>query len=156
LFAASVALAAEHAVYAIALTAQCSLYLLAGYGAWLDVTSRPVAAPRPAPSMIAAGTPAQRGGAGAGQRIANAWSPRPPRVDRRSHRARRLYVHRDELLRHRRLRCGGHAAQSVAVAHGDSQGTARVQFRSWPGAGSAPHRRRARGRRAADVRDGAV
>jgi len=41
LFAASVALAAAHAVYAIALAAQCTVYLLAGYGAWLEFTRAP-------------------------------------------------------------------------------------------------------------------
>src|SRR5256885_13105152 len=35
LFAASVALAAQHAFYALALGAQCALYLLGGYGAWI-------------------------------------------------------------------------------------------------------------------------
>jgi hypothetical protein len=36
LFAASVALADQHLVYALALAAQCGLYLLGGYGAWLE------------------------------------------------------------------------------------------------------------------------
>ena len=50
LFAASIVLAAEHPVYAIALAAQCALYLLAGYGAWLDLTTRRVPEPRAAES----------------------------------------------------------------------------------------------------------
>jgi cellulose synthase/poly-beta-1,6-N-acetylglucosamine synthase-like glycosyltransferase len=37
LFGSSVALAGQHMVYALALTAQCALYLLAGYGAWLEL-----------------------------------------------------------------------------------------------------------------------
>ena len=36
LFAASVALSEQAAVYTLALIAQCALYLLAGYGAWLE------------------------------------------------------------------------------------------------------------------------
>jgi poly-beta-1,6-N-acetyl-D-glucosamine synthase len=52
LFAASVALAAEHAVYAVALAAQCGWYLLGGYGAWLDSRSRP------APELNASESPA--------------------------------------------------------------------------------------------------
>ena len=36
LFAASVALSERGAVYALALSAQCALYILAGYGAWLE------------------------------------------------------------------------------------------------------------------------
>jgi cellulose synthase/poly-beta-1,6-N-acetylglucosamine synthase-like glycosyltransferase len=42
LFASSVALAGWHLVYALALTAQCALYLLAGYGAWLEVQAAPL------------------------------------------------------------------------------------------------------------------
>ena len=40
LFAANVVLAPRHVFYALTLTAQCLLYLLAAYGAWLD--ARPV------------------------------------------------------------------------------------------------------------------
>lgn len=47
-FAGSVALAGSGLVFALALAAQCLLYLLAGYGAWLEFT----AAPRPAPAPI--------------------------------------------------------------------------------------------------------
>jgi hypothetical protein len=36
LFAASVVLASRSPLYAAALSGQCALYLLAGYGAWLD------------------------------------------------------------------------------------------------------------------------
>jgi biofilm PGA synthesis N-glycosyltransferase PgaC len=36
LFAANLTLAGQHPVYALTLTAQCALYLLGGYGAWLD------------------------------------------------------------------------------------------------------------------------
>ena len=36
LFVANLALAAEHPFYALTLAAQCGLYVLAGYGAWLD------------------------------------------------------------------------------------------------------------------------
>jgi cellulose synthase/poly-beta-1,6-N-acetylglucosamine synthase-like glycosyltransferase len=36
LFIANIALAAEHSFYALTLAAQCALYILAGYGAWLD------------------------------------------------------------------------------------------------------------------------
>jgi cellulose synthase/poly-beta-1,6-N-acetylglucosamine synthase-like glycosyltransferase len=39
LLVASLALAGEHPVYALTLAAQCALYLLAGYGAWLDSTA---------------------------------------------------------------------------------------------------------------------
>src|SRR5205085_7129662 len=42
LFAASIALAADHAGYAVALAAQCAFCLLGGFGAWLDFISRPV------------------------------------------------------------------------------------------------------------------
>jgi len=72
LFAASIALAAEHPIYAIALAAQCALYLLGGYGAWLDLTSRRAAQPRAAESS-AAGTAAPRWPrARADKRIVNA------------------------------------------------------------------------------------
>jgi poly-beta-1,6-N-acetyl-D-glucosamine synthase len=43
LFAASVALSATHPLYAIALAAQCVVYLLAGYGAWLEFHATPLA-----------------------------------------------------------------------------------------------------------------
>lgn len=55
LFAASVALSGRAAIYTLALIAQCALYLLAGYGAWLEqraaaradlVVTPPVAAER--------------------------------------------------------------------------------------------------------------
>ena len=36
LFAANLALAGQHLFYALTLTAQCALYLLGGYGAWLE------------------------------------------------------------------------------------------------------------------------
>jgi hypothetical protein len=42
-FAASVTLAGEHVFYTLALIAQCALYLLGGYGAWLDLRSACVA-----------------------------------------------------------------------------------------------------------------
>jgi biofilm PGA synthesis N-glycosyltransferase PgaC len=58
LFAASIALAAEHAIYAIALAAQCALYLLAGYGAWLDFKTRRAPESRAAESPAAGATPA--------------------------------------------------------------------------------------------------
>jgi biofilm PGA synthesis N-glycosyltransferase PgaC len=49
LFAASLALAAQHLFYALALGGQCALYLLGGYGAWLDcVATRPACASEPA------------------------------------------------------------------------------------------------------------
>jgi hypothetical protein len=49
LFAASLALAGRHFFYAVALTAQCALYLLGGYGAWLDfMATRPARASEPA------------------------------------------------------------------------------------------------------------
>ena len=41
LFTASLALAGQHAIYALALFAQCALYLLGGYGAWLDLQASP-------------------------------------------------------------------------------------------------------------------
>jgi poly-beta-1,6-N-acetyl-D-glucosamine synthase len=48
LFTASVALSAEHAIYTMALFAQSALYILGGYGAWLDFrTSRRLAASSP-------------------------------------------------------------------------------------------------------------
>ena len=72
LFASSVALSADHVIYAAALAAQCALYLLGGYGAWLDFHNRP------APAAQSAGSPHVRGTAtrwtrgGADKRIANA------------------------------------------------------------------------------------
>lgn len=48
LFTASLALAQASVVFAIALGAQCIFYLLAGYGAWLEFNSEPVAAAAPA------------------------------------------------------------------------------------------------------------
>ena len=71
LFAASVTLAAEHFVYAVALAAQCGLYLLGGYGAWLDFVSRPAAEPTSEP-MTLADSGAGRLPARADKRIANA------------------------------------------------------------------------------------
>ena len=41
LFTTSLALAGHHAIYALALAAQCALYLLGGYGAWLDLQTSP-------------------------------------------------------------------------------------------------------------------
>jgi hypothetical protein len=38
LFPTSIALAGAHLIYALALAAQCTVYLLAGYGAWLELT----------------------------------------------------------------------------------------------------------------------
>jgi len=38
LFPTSIALAGVHLIYALALAAQCTVYLLAGYGAWLELT----------------------------------------------------------------------------------------------------------------------
>jgi biofilm PGA synthesis N-glycosyltransferase PgaC len=72
LFAASVALAAEQVVYAVALAAQCGLYLLGGYGAWLDFMARPAPAPGAAESMTLTGAVARRLRARADKRIANA------------------------------------------------------------------------------------
>jgi len=72
LFAASVALAAEHVVYAVALAAQCGLYLLGGYGAWLDFVSRPAPAPQTSEPMTLATTAARPLRARADKRIANA------------------------------------------------------------------------------------
>jgi len=46
-FAASVTLAGQHVFYTLALFAQCALYLLGGYGAWLELRSARVA-PTPA------------------------------------------------------------------------------------------------------------
>jgi poly-beta-1,6-N-acetyl-D-glucosamine synthase len=42
LFVSSVALAGAHPVYSLALAAQCGVYLLAGYGAWLEFQATPV------------------------------------------------------------------------------------------------------------------
>jgi len=44
LLAASVALSATHPLYSIALAGQCIVYLLAGYGAWLECQATPLAA----------------------------------------------------------------------------------------------------------------
>jgi cellulose synthase/poly-beta-1,6-N-acetylglucosamine synthase-like glycosyltransferase len=44
LFAASVALSATHPLYSMALAGQCIVYLLAGYGAWLEFQATPLAA----------------------------------------------------------------------------------------------------------------
>jgi biofilm PGA synthesis N-glycosyltransferase PgaC len=46
-FAASLTLAGQHMFYTLALVAQCALYLLGGYGAWLDLRSARVV-PSPA------------------------------------------------------------------------------------------------------------
>lgn len=40
LFAASIALATQHPIYAAALAAQCAFYLLGAYGAWLDFSAK--------------------------------------------------------------------------------------------------------------------
>jgi poly-beta-1,6-N-acetyl-D-glucosamine synthase len=75
LFAASVALAKEGIVYALALAAQCGFYLLGGYGAWLDFVSRPAAELRPGESLTLVGAFARWARARAGnddKRIANA------------------------------------------------------------------------------------
>jgi cellulose synthase/poly-beta-1,6-N-acetylglucosamine synthase-like glycosyltransferase len=53
LFAASVALSRTHIVYALALAGQCAVYLLAGYGAWLEFQALP-AAPAGQPMAAAA------------------------------------------------------------------------------------------------------
>jgi cellulose synthase/poly-beta-1,6-N-acetylglucosamine synthase-like glycosyltransferase len=56
LFAASVALAGWHIVYALALGAQCSFYLLAGYGAWLECQATlPASVVQPAAAPAAGG-----------------------------------------------------------------------------------------------------
>jgi hypothetical protein len=44
LFTASVALATRHPLYFVALAGQCVLYLLAGYGAWLEFKAAPAPA----------------------------------------------------------------------------------------------------------------
>jgi cellulose synthase/poly-beta-1,6-N-acetylglucosamine synthase-like glycosyltransferase len=44
LFASSIALAGTHPLYAIALAVQCLVYLLGGYGAWLEFRAAPVGA----------------------------------------------------------------------------------------------------------------
>jgi cellulose synthase/poly-beta-1,6-N-acetylglucosamine synthase-like glycosyltransferase len=72
LFAASLALAADHAIYAIALATQCAFYLLAGYGAWLDLTGRRAPEPRVAEPPAAGATAAHWARARAGKRIVNA------------------------------------------------------------------------------------
>ena len=55
LFASSMALAGRHTVYALALAAQCLLYLLAGYGAGLEVRATPLAPPEQPAAAPAAG-----------------------------------------------------------------------------------------------------
>jgi biofilm PGA synthesis N-glycosyltransferase PgaC len=60
LFASNLALAAQHVFYALTLAAQCALYLLGGYGAWLD-------------SLVTRGL---------GARFQRRSSPRPSPVDR--------------------------------------------------------------------------
>lgn len=72
LFAASIALAAEHPIYAIALAAQCALYLLGGYGAWLDLTTRRAAQPRAAGSSEAGPAAARWARGRTDKRIVNA------------------------------------------------------------------------------------
>ena len=52
LFAANLALAGRHRFYALTLTVQCALYLLGGYGAWLDsLATRRIRASEPAPAQ---------------------------------------------------------------------------------------------------------
>jgi cellulose synthase/poly-beta-1,6-N-acetylglucosamine synthase-like glycosyltransferase len=56
LFAASLALAGQHLFYAVTLSAQCALYLLGGYGAWLDfLGSRRTSAPETSRGQYARG-----------------------------------------------------------------------------------------------------
>ena len=55
LFAASVALAGHHPIYTVALLSQCALYLLAGYGAWLDAQASRQAPAAAASRVVAAG-----------------------------------------------------------------------------------------------------
>jgi hypothetical protein len=56
LFASSIALAGWHMVYALALGAQCALYLLAGYGAWLErQATLPASFAQPAAAPAAGG-----------------------------------------------------------------------------------------------------
>ena len=43
LFATSIALTGTHPIYALALGVQCALFLLAGYGAWLELQATPPA-----------------------------------------------------------------------------------------------------------------
>jgi poly-beta-1,6-N-acetyl-D-glucosamine synthase len=57
LFASSVVLSDGHPVYSLALAAQCIVYLLAGYGAWLEFEATPYPATgvdeaAPAPTMV--------------------------------------------------------------------------------------------------------
>jgi biofilm PGA synthesis N-glycosyltransferase PgaC len=54
MFAASLTLAHRHPIYALALGAQCTLYLLGGYGAWLELrgTTPPVSARGGAPANV--------------------------------------------------------------------------------------------------------
>jgi cellulose synthase/poly-beta-1,6-N-acetylglucosamine synthase-like glycosyltransferase len=73
LFASSLALAGRHPVYALALAAQCALYALGGYGAWLDLSGRvPATVPAAGPPAAAAtgGGPLMR--SRAAKRMANA------------------------------------------------------------------------------------
>src|SRR4029077_15122319 len=44
LFTTSIALAGTHPIYSLALALQCGLFLLAGYGAWLQFPGTPRAA----------------------------------------------------------------------------------------------------------------
>ena len=56
LFAASVALSEQAAIYTLALIAQCALYMLGGYGAWLEhrasISAQPLATPATAAERI--------------------------------------------------------------------------------------------------------
>jgi cellulose synthase/poly-beta-1,6-N-acetylglucosamine synthase-like glycosyltransferase len=62
LFAANVALAGDHPFYLATLVAQCALFLLGGYGAWLDSRARRAA--RIAPDNRVDAAPALAGRAG--------------------------------------------------------------------------------------------
>jgi biofilm PGA synthesis N-glycosyltransferase PgaC len=53
LFAASVALSEQGAIYALALLAQCALYVLGGYGAWLEYRAARRAQPLSMPAVVA-------------------------------------------------------------------------------------------------------
>ena len=53
LFAASVALSEQAAIYTLALIAQCALYLLGGYGAWLEHRAARRAQPLSTPAAAA-------------------------------------------------------------------------------------------------------
>src|SRR5262249_15488235 len=57
LFASSVALTGTHPIYALALGMQCALFLLAGYGAWLEFQATPPAPALAAPDDRPAGSP---------------------------------------------------------------------------------------------------